>query len=79
MGYLNEVVKFYTLTDDGLSHGRAVDTCIGSYLDVVLDDDDTNLWNFVITVLAWSETETICTYNSTQREWLHSYRQRQPS
>ena len=65
MSHLNQVVQLYALVDGGLSHGRAVDTCVSANLYVVLNHYDTNLWNLVVALCVRSKSESVGTNHAT--------------
>ena len=50
MGYLYQVVQFYTSSYYSAAHGRAVYTGIGAYLHIVLKHHIAYLWYLVIAV-----------------------------
>ena len=68
MGNLNQVVELHTLAYIGATHGRAIDASIGTYLHIVFDGDDTNLWNLVVTIRTWSESESIGTDDTSRMQ-----------
>ncbi len=59
VGYLYEIVKLDTLMDNGLPHGRTVNTSVGANLNIVLDNNDAQLWNLLVALLVGSEAKTI--------------------
>ena len=59
VGYLYEIIQFHSLADDGAAHGGAVDTGVGTYFYVVLNSDNTNLGNLVVTFGIGGKTEAI--------------------
>ena len=61
MGHLNQVVELHTLVDDGSSHCGAVYAGVGTYLHIILDDDDSYLWNLGVSVNVWSKAEAVGT------------------
>ena len=68
VSYLNEVVEFDTLVNNGTTHSRAVNTGVGTNLYVVLDDDVSYLRYLVVVVSIRSETEAVSTYHSASMQ-----------
>ena len=62
---LYEVVKFHTLADDGAAHRRAVNTCVGTNLHIVLDGHDANLRNLFVAFGRRCKAETVGTNHTT--------------
>ena len=65
VGYLYEVVEFYTLTYDGRSHSGPVDGCIGSDLDMVFENDIPYLRYFHVRTVVRGKSEPIGTDNGS--------------
>ncbi len=59
---LNKVVNFAAFSDDGASKSCSVDGAVGSNIDVISDDDDTDLINRVVVayLLVEEEAKAIC-------------------
>ena len=68
MGNLNQVIKLHAFADVGASHCRAVDTCVGANLYIILDGDDAYLWNLVVALWGGGETETVGADDATCME-----------
>ena len=68
VGNLNQVVEFHALANVGRTHGRAVNAGVGTNLHIILDSNDTNLRNLVVSVRTWSEAEAISTDDATCME-----------
>ena len=65
VSHLNQVVQLHTLANGGLSHGAAVDTCVGTNLNVILDYYDTNLWNLIVALGVRCKAKAVGTYHAT--------------
>ena len=65
VSHLNQVIQLHALVNGSLSHGAAVDTCIGTYLNVILDHYDTNLWNLIVSLAIRCKTKTVGAYHAT--------------
>ena len=61
VGYLDEVVQLHTAMYDGGSHRGAVHARISSYLYIIFEDDNADLWNFFIAFGGRGKSETIST------------------
>lgn len=59
MGYLDEVIQLHTAVYDSGSHGGAVYASIGTYLNVVFENRDADLWNFFVSFRRWGKSEAI--------------------
>ena len=66
MGYLYQVVKFYALAHVCASHGRTVNTGIGTDFNIILYGDYAYLRDFVVTFCIRSETEAVSTNYRTR-------------
>ena len=58
---LNQVVDFSAFTNAGTAKTSAVQTRIGANLDIVFDDDDSHLRNFVMNPFNRSVAKTVGT------------------
>ena len=65
MGHLDKVVELHTLMNNGLSHGRAVDTGIGTNLHIIFDNYNTQLRNLLVTFGVRCETKAVGTNHAT--------------
>ena len=61
MGNLYKVVDLDAAVYDCRTHCRAVNAAVGANLHIVLDYNDTCLWNLVVTFGCGGETETVGT------------------
>ena len=62
---LNQVVELYALANVGRTHGRTVNASVGTNLHIILDGNDTNLRNLVVSIRTWSEAEAVSTDDTT--------------
>ncbi len=56
---LHEIINFRALADDRVFKGATVNARIGSDLDVILNNDATDLGDLEMTLRAHSETEPV--------------------
>ena len=61
MGHLNQVVQLDAFVNNGLPHCRTVYAGVGPNLHIVLDDDDAQLGNLLVTLSVRCKSETIGT------------------
>lgn len=59
MSDLDQVVDFCALPDVGGSERGPVDRHIGSDFDVIFNDDDASLWNFMMTAFVLNVSESV--------------------
>ena len=67
--YLYHIVELYSAFDDRGSHGSSVNTCVGSNLNIILQDGNAYLGYLVVTVGSRCETETIGSYYAAGMEY----------
>ena len=65
VGNLNHIVELHALANIGRAHGRAVNASVGTNLHIILDGNDTDLRNLVVSIRTWSEAEAISTDDAT--------------
>ena len=59
MGDLDQVVDFCALPDECGSERGPVDSHVGSDFDVIFNDDDASLWNFMMTAFVLNVSESV--------------------
>ena len=59
VGNLYQIIYFGAAMYNRCSHGSPVNTGIGTYVYFIFQNNDSDLWNFIIPVRSGSESESV--------------------
>ena len=65
MSDLDEIIQFRATFDKCFRKCGSVDSCVGSDLNIVFNDDGSDLWDLMVAIAHGCESEAVTTDNGT--------------
>src|SRR5436190_13112174 len=65
VAYVDHVVEFDAVSDDGRAESGAVNTGVCSNLHVIPDFNATDLWELLVSIVGQNEAEPVCSYHTS--------------